>query len=220
MTPLDPFDELRRLEGQAYGQAREAAGAADDLRRLAAPHRTSVAWQDRTLARILDGWSDNGPLYRRLLDELDAVDVEQQQRTLTGLHGLWERYEARARDDYQQDVLPLCWEAIVKFQHAWPPWKLITFQRMLGQLPSRDSVAPLLHQLRSSRTLALRRGAGQALSRQPRAEVRAQLGRALDESRAELRRLRARAGAAGARAAVERAEEVLMVLEETRADLE
>ena len=146
MNQWTEFERLKQLTGSAYQRERDAIlQTTPDIKSRLKDYHAHQDWHFRILAQILEGWADHKRLYRQVLAELDAVDVEQESKTVVGISRVWDSFALRAKNEYKHDVLPLCWEALLKYVNVWPEWRLITFLRMVAVLPDGRSVEPVLH---------------------------------------------------------------------------
>ena len=72
-------------------------------------------------------------------------------------------------------MLPLAWEAVLKFWAEWPTWKTVTFLHMISAVPVEESIEPVITVLERATDPFLRSSASQALAKLPREAVRARL---------------------------------------------
>lgn len=113
-----------------------------------------------------------------MLAELDQVDLERESRKITGISGVWEAFGARAEAEYKADILPLCWEVLLKHAADWPDWKLIAFLRATAAVPAPESVDPVIAFLEATDDAQLQDVAGQTLLKLPRDAVEPRVHRA------------------------------------------
>ena len=66
------------------------------------------------------GWRDHAPLYKQVIDRFESADLERAKKTVTGVAGLQDDLADMARTEWKQEVLPLCWEILLKFSSEWP----------------------------------------------------------------------------------------------------
>ncbi len=84
---------------------------------------------------ILAGWASHRDMYDQVLAELDAVDIAYIGQTRDGIvANVRDVFAWKAANVYKSAILPLCWEALLKYRNEWPDWKVITFLRMLRAL--------------------------------------------------------------------------------------
>jgi hypothetical protein len=179
MADSNDIEVLKQLAGAPYERARDALLQSRDLpSRLAATPPFPGDWRDTITRLILGGWSKHAPLYRRVLAELDAVNVEHESRKITGISGVWEAFAAKAETEYKADILPLCWEVLLKHAGDWPDWKLIAFLRATAAVPAPDSVDPVIAFLESTDDAQLQDVAGQTLLKLPKDAVEPRVQRA------------------------------------------
>lgn len=138
------LEGLLGLRGEAYAHQRDLlVGDRAGLREHLAAWEASVDWQRRTQGLILRGWSEHAALYRRVVRELDAVDIASMEGMVSGITAVWREYAGNARYDYHEAILPLCWEVLLKFGDTWPAWKVRTFLEMISAVPHAASVQPV-----------------------------------------------------------------------------
>ena len=101
------------------------------IQRAGTPTRFRALKAYGLTARILLGWLDHGEHFARLLADLDAENFAEAQASIKGPRLIWDRYTARELTELGDARLPLCWEALLKHAHDWPPPKLGTFTWML-----------------------------------------------------------------------------------------
>jgi hypothetical protein len=171
MANDNDLEILKQLTGEAYEARRNAfLQSSGDLARLAAPP-VPGDWRAAMVRRVLTGWRDHGPLYRRVLADLEAVDVAAESRTVVGISGVWDRFALKAQKEYKSDILPLCWEILLKHADDWPMWKLVAFLRAAAAVPDAASVDPVLWFLERTADSQLQDVAGQTLLKLPRDAV-------------------------------------------------
>lgn len=170
------FEALAQLHGPIYVAERNRLFQnQQELRTSVQTHLQSDNWQLRIQARILQGWASEHAFYTKLNAELDAVNVEREKKTVTGISRIWDGYALRAQKEYQHKVLPLCWEAATKLHADLPAWKVVTFLHMIGAVPTEESIEPVVYLLEESSDPLLRGAAGQALAKLPREAVKRRL---------------------------------------------
>jgi hypothetical protein len=180
MAGADDIGVLKELTGAAYERARDALLESPDLdSQLAATPAHQGDWRDTITRRILDGWRRHGSLYRVVLAELDAVDVEHESRKITGITGVAERFAFWAKTEPQADILPLCWEVLLKHGGEWPDWKLVVFLFIVAAVPAPESVDPVIAFLEGIDDVLLQDAAGQTLRKLPQDAVEPRVQRAL-----------------------------------------
>ena len=145
-------------------------------------------WRVPMAARILQGWSSHGDMYRKVTAEIDSIDVAARAPTVAGVSGIWDAYELRAHEEYGPAILPLAWEEVTKFAAERQVWRTATFLSMLsvGQRP--ESIAAAAHVIEPSDNKLLRDRAALALSKLPRAGVEARFDKLLACYQKEARR--------------------------------
>lgn len=173
-TKLWPeFEETQRLAGSAYDAHRDTLlKSTQDLEAKLLAYRQSQAWQTAITATILDGWRKHAALYQSVLNELNSIDIDWERKKVTGIAGIWEAFALRAHQEFKTDILPLCWEVILKHGADWPQWKVITFLRMMEAVPDERSVEPLIAFLETATDTAMQDVAAQTLKRQPGVKAR------------------------------------------------
>jgi hypothetical protein len=177
MTQSDAVERLAGMNGRAYLEERDRVlQNAPRQAPLTAP--ADGDWRLRLQARILQGWIDEGALYRQILTELDAVDFERERRTAIGIARVWDMYALRTSQQYHERVLPLAWEAIEKFDGDWPAWKVVTFLYMIGAAPVEESIEPVVALLERTADPLLRSASAQTLAKLPRQAVERRLASA------------------------------------------
>jgi hypothetical protein len=169
------LEVLSQLEGPVYTAERNQALENADALKAAEARVADPAWKVQIQAKILRGWAAERALYDQILAELDAVDVETERKTAVGLFRIWDIYALRAQKEYRERVLPLAWEAVLKFWAEWPTWKTVTFLHMISAVPVEESIEPVIAVLIRATDPFLRASAAQALAKLPREAVRARL---------------------------------------------
>jgi hypothetical protein len=180
MPSWPEFETLIDLTGEAYRARRDALLSTPDLKAKLALQPTDSPWKPRLAAAILQGWLEKKSLYEGVLKELDAIDISWERQKVTGIAGIWERFALRAHREYHSDILPLCWEVVLKHGEDWPDWKVITFLRMMDVVPNERSVEPLIHFIESSPSPKLTDVGRDSLSRQPVLAVQLAVARRLE----------------------------------------
>lgn len=167
------FEQAKRLAGPAYDAHRDALlKGTQDLDAKLLAYRQSHPWQTAITAAMLDGWRKHTALYKSVLHELNSIDIDWERKKVSGIAGIWEAFALRAHQEYKTDILPLCWEVILKHAADWPPWKVITFLRMMEAVPDEQSVEPLIAFLETAPDAAMQDVAAQTLKRQPSIKAR------------------------------------------------
>ena len=186
MSQWIEFDMLRQSRGAAYRQQRDAIlRSTPDLKRRVGNYQTNPEWEVRIIARILEGWADHGQLYTQILAELDAVDVRRESATIIGISRIWDAFGLRAGTEFGAEILPLCWEALLKFVNVWPDWKVITFLHMIASLPDENSVEPTVFFMEQTNDSGAQDLAGRVLQLLPADRTRVVITERLDALEAE-----------------------------------
>jgi hypothetical protein len=171
-TPMDltiQFSILTQVDKDAYLHQRNMLlSNPQELGPLLASYRGSEDWTLRGHAAILAGWQQNRNMYIRIIQELDAINVEQESKTVVGISRVWDAFALKTEKEYGRAVLPLAWEVILKFSGYWPDWKTITFLRMIAAVPDAESIEPVVHLLENTSSESLRQVAGQTLTHLPK----------------------------------------------------
>jgi hypothetical protein len=172
MTIWVDFEALKSLRGEPYTDQRDRLLAAGpELRARLAVRERGPEWEDAVQAKILLGWLDHRATYEALLRDLDQEDPAAAQRTAVGLNLIWNAYADRAMHELKEVVLPLSWEAILRYADELPMWKIVAHLRMIGAAAHPLSVEPLLHYGARAPTHGLRYAAVDALSQLPRSAM-------------------------------------------------
>ena len=162
------FNMLTQVDKDAYMHLRNMLlSNPKELGPVISSSQSNPDWTFRTHAAILEGWQQNRNMYIAVIQELDAVNVEQESKTVVGISGVWSGFALKARKEYGRAVLPLAWEVVLKFSDYWPEWKTITFLRMIAAVPDGQSIEPVAYLLEHTRSESLRQVAGQTLARLP-----------------------------------------------------
>ena len=141
-------------------------------------HAKSEDWRTAVTSQIILGWIDHGADYEKLLSMLDGENVQAAGRTAAGLSTIWNKYRAIAQRDFKENILPLCWEVILKHSTDWPAWKVTTFFRILQVTPDARSLEPLFWFLESTANDAMAHDAAKAIARLGRDVVTPRLAKA------------------------------------------
>lgn len=177
------FEQAKLLAGPAYDAHRDALlNSTPDLEAKLLAYRQGQPWQTPITAAMLDGWRKHAALYKSVLDELNSIDIEWERKKVTGMAGIWEAFALRAHQEFKTDILPLCWEVILKHAADWPQWKVITFLRMMEAVPDERSVDPLISFLETASDAAMQDVAAQTLKRQPTLKAREAIRRRLQST--------------------------------------
>ncbi len=167
---------LAEITGNAYDiKKEEFLSQTSDIKIKLRNFASHQNWQTACTAQILLGCLEHRKLYKEVLKELDAVDVESEQKTAGGISRIWNMYALKARDQYKKNILPKCWEVIMKHHCDLEHWKLITFLAMLGAIPNKFSIEPLVNFMKNSNDAFLVDYAAQRLGGFPEAMVRSHL---------------------------------------------
>jgi hypothetical protein len=171
------FELLTVTKGSVYQAYRNQllANKAANQEFLLGVESTGDDWKVRIQEKILLGWERNEDLYLSVLKKIDGIDVEFQLKTVAGMAAVYGEYYRRAQKEYLDLILPLCWEAILKFDGKWPEWKIMIFLHMLRSLPNDISVNPVLHVLTTSDSREVRETAAKVLSVLPSNLVKVRL---------------------------------------------
>lgn len=168
MGDLPDFDVLLEVTGRTYDTRRDALlHSVDDLNARLEPY-AKRDWRSATMSRVLTGWSAHGALYRRVLADLDSVDVAKESRKVSGMSAVWDQFADAAATQFKTDILPLCWEALLKHGDDWPAWKLVAILRATAAVPVAESVKPVLWFLEHTSEPQLQDVAGQTLQKLPK----------------------------------------------------
>lgn len=171
------FILLTTTKGSVYQGYRDQwlADKAASRAFLSGKRPIDAAWESRIQEKILLGWDKNGDLYSSVLKKIDGIDVAFQLKTVSGMAGVYGEYYRRAKSEYLDPILPLCWEACLKFDGHWPDWKVMIFLHMLRALPNELSVDPVFHVLTTSDNIEVRETAAKVLTALPPSLVKARL---------------------------------------------
>src|SRR5690348_10963630 len=83
------FDALIGVTGKAYDMARDnLLVSAQDLRPLLDERAAQKDWHISRTADIVRGWSQHRVRYRKILADLEAVNVQEERQTAAGLSGV------------------------------------------------------------------------------------------------------------------------------------
>jgi hypothetical protein len=137
-------------------------------------------WKTIITAAILRGWLEHEQLYAIISKSLDSEQIEDALAKITGMDGIYRKYVLFAEEN-QKAVLPFCWEALLKFSAEWEDWQTIAAIRMIGTVPDRRSVRPLLWFIKTTEEYHLADEAARALARIDDEETRELLRAARDE---------------------------------------
>ncbi len=160
------FEVLKSFQGSLYDQELQRwKGTISPPKEWLKPHKDSDDWRTAVTAMILIGWIEHGPMYNELLANLDAEDIESAGRSAAGLNLIWDKYRHLAETKFKKDILPLCWEVILKHSTSWPNWKVVTFFRMMEAVPHEDSLEPLIWFIENTDNDALSYSAVKSLAR-------------------------------------------------------
>jgi len=177
------FTILTQINRGEYQYERDALlGSTQDLNSLIAVNASSPEWRNQVQAEILEGWLQHREMYISILRELEAVNVEQERKTVVGISRIWDAYALKAQKEYGRAVLPLAWEVILKFESYWPDWKVITFLRMIADVPDVRSIEPVLWLLENTDNKHLRQAAGKTLSKLPQEAVKLRIQQLSEKS--------------------------------------
>ncbi|MCP3868899.1 MAG: hypothetical protein GY703_12540 [Gammaproteobacteria bacterium] len=177
MSTKSLFILLTATKGGVYQAYRDQWLAAPEANRVIRSDELpgEADWEADTQKKILLGWEENRDLYSTVLKAIDDVDVAFRMKTVAGMAGVYGEYYRRAQSEYQDRILPLCWEAALKFDGHWPGWKIMTFLHMLRALPNDRSVDPVLHVLTTSNSREVRETAAKVLAALPPQPLKSQL---------------------------------------------
>lgn len=172
MTQTLPITALAQLRGAPYLAERDRLFREEpDLLALAQGQVDGPDWEVRVQAKILVGWLVDHDLFRTVLMELDAVDVEWEGSTAVGLSRIWDKYQWLTENEYHERILPLAWESLLKLSDQYPNWKLVAFLHMLAGMPSDESVEPVVELILRTDRPAVRSAAAKVLTKLPRVTV-------------------------------------------------
>jgi hypothetical protein len=179
MADWDDFELLKQVTGEFYDTRRDALlRSTPDLKaRLAGPEAQGD-WYNTIMRRILAGWGEHSLLYRRVLADLDAVDVARESRKVAGISAIWDEFALKAATQYKADILPLCWEVLLKHAGDWPTWKLVAFLHATAAVPAPESIDPVFWFLEHVSNPQLQDVAGQTIRKLPKDELRSRLDQA------------------------------------------
>lgn len=176
------FDRLKYSTGNDYRQQRDLIlRSTPDIKARIQSVLTDPDWFNRIMAMILEGWIDHRQMYTNVLAELDAVNVERENKTVVGISRVWDAYALKAENEYKTDILPLCWESLLKYEQEWPEWKLVTFVYMTASVPDRHSIEPLIYLIENSNNPELQDIAGEALAELPETASKMKIEQALEK---------------------------------------
>ena len=165
MEQWHAFEILAEITGPIYRvkRAELLKQNANRLKRLEA-YQHDKDWRMVITAAILRGWMAHEELYATLSRNFRSEQLEKALPKVTGMSGIYEKYVLLA-EEKQKVVLPFCWEALLKFSDEWQQWQTIAVIRMIGAVPDRRSVKPLLWFIRTTDQYQLADEAARALSR-------------------------------------------------------
>lgn len=174
---------IARAQGDLYQKEKEKLlSSAEYVSALLEESRDSDQWEDHIAASIIDGWHKHGKLYEIVLGEIESIDAEKYRQTVKGIEDVWDTYSVKAFNNYKKDILPLCWEMILKFGNQYEEWKIITFLYMISALPDERSIEPVMHLIENTDKEELRRRAAKAISFLPKNAVRSRLQQSEEKS--------------------------------------
>jgi hypothetical protein len=119
------------------------------------------------IANIIAGWSAHRADYDSLLRSMNAIDVQHESMTVTGVAGATSRILGAAQRTLGENTLPLYWEQVLKFQAVNPAWQTSGFLNAIAMMPSELSIEPLLWALEETSDPGMIDGIHQTLIRQP-----------------------------------------------------
>lgn len=173
MKPWPELELLKRSAGQHYIDLRDGLLRVPDLRSRIADAGPPDNWRDRIHLYILRGWLEHGELFRQVLAELDAVNVELEKKKITGFNGVLRIFAVKAERQWKEPVLPLIWEVLMKYRGAMPAWKQMVFVSMASAVPHAMSVEPLIEFMEHTPEPAAIDYAGTAMEALPPEAVKA-----------------------------------------------
>ncbi len=132
-------------------------------------------WESIIQEQILLGWENQKDSYLQLLTGIDTINVAQEEKKCGGMAAVYGIYYSTARRNYSEAILPLCWEAVLKFDGYWPGWKIMIFLYMLRAYPTEDSIAPVFHLLTTTHDREVRHESSEVLAKLPKDAVKARL---------------------------------------------
>ncbi len=152
---------IARAEGDLYQKEKEKLLSSEEhVSALLEESRDSDQWEYHIAASIIDGWRKHGKLYETVLGEIEAIDAEKYRQTVKGI---------------EKDILPLCWEMILKFGNQYEQWKIITFLYMISAVPDERSIEPLMWFIENTDSEELRQRAARAITFLPKDAVKTRL---------------------------------------------
>lgn len=162
------FELLKHSISDKYLQLRNTViGDTPNIKAHFQPYLADTDELNQITVKILAGWTDHGSLYTSVLKELNAVNFEKESKTIIGIARIWDMFALRARDEYKEDILPLCWESLLKFHNDLPFWKLITFLKMIAIVPNEESIYPVIVFIEKSNDPSLQGVAADVLLKLP-----------------------------------------------------
>ena len=141
MKPRMDWEILKALKGEFYTNKRdELMTSTKDLTKYMEKFSESDNWEDVIQASIITGWINHKDLYLQLFAEFDNIDPKAEKTKVAGMSRIWDGYATKAINEYKKSILPLCWEALLKYTHTMEKWKIITFIYMLCAVPDELSL--------------------------------------------------------------------------------
>lgn len=163
------FTMLTQLSGDAYlSQRNDLLSSRIDMQGFVPLQKVALPWQNNIQAKVLIGWQQHQALYVSVIHELSAIDPEAESKTVAGISRIWNMYGLKTSKEYQEDILPLAWEVILKLHNNWPEWKVVTFLHMLAAQPDEASVTPVIWLMENTQNETIREFAGFTLSKLPK----------------------------------------------------
>lgn len=170
---------IARAKGDLYQKEKEKILRSEEhVSALLEKSRDSDQWEDHIAASIVEGWFTHGKLYETVLGEIASIDADKYQQTVKGIEDVWDTYSVRAFNSYKKDILPLCWEMILKFGNQYEQWKIITFLYMIAAVPDTRSIEPLMWFIENTDSEELRQRAARAITFLPKDAVKIRLKQA------------------------------------------
>ncbi len=98
--------------------------------------------EDLIIIEIIKGWIVNREVYESFLDIVDNTDYKSSIPTRGGIVTTWDGHAYFARENYKETILPLCWEAMLKYDKHY--WKMLSYVSTIQYIPHPLSLKPLL----------------------------------------------------------------------------
>ncbi|MBN1603625.1 MAG: hypothetical protein JW915_18585 [Chitinispirillaceae bacterium] len=112
---------------------------------------------------IISGWKNNGEKFKNYLSEIESIDFETEKKKVTGVPGVWRAYANKAKREYGELIIPLCWEVLLKHGREWESWVINIFLTAIEYIPDHKSIGPLIQYMDVTTDLPQHRFAGAKL---------------------------------------------------------